>query len=215
MEVLPQFVLPVDEPATTRAEDRPPHPRPYFLFVGRLERMKGLDDVVSAFEQFGDADLLVAGEGEYGPELKQRASGNARIVFLGRLEKRVLDDYYRHAIALIVPSVGYETFGLTIIEAFQHGTPVIARRVGPLQEIIEPAGGGMTFETVDELVFALRSVQGDPARRAALGDQAFGAYQSCYTARVVVPRFLDLSRKTIEAHRRNRLPAAWRVGSDT
>jgi hypothetical protein len=73
----------------------------------------------------------------------------------------------------------------------------------------------MTFETVDELVFALRSVQGDPARRAALGDQAFGAYQSCYTARVVVPRFLDLSRKTIEAHRRNRLPAAWRVGSDT
>ncbi len=208
MEVLPYFL-----PATTassRAKSRLPHPRPYFLFVGRLERLKGLDEVISAFAQFSEADFVIAGEGDYSPVLKERASGNPRVVFLGRVEREILDRYYEHAIALIVPSVCYETFGVITLEAFQHRTPVIARRVGPLPEIVEGAGGGETFSTREELLSAMQRLQADPARRAALGEAGFRAYEANYTDQVVVPRFLELARETIGRRRGTRplTPAA-------
>jgi len=199
MDVLPQF-LPAPQ-LVRRSGGVSPHSRPFYLFVGRLERLKGLEDVINAFEQFTGADLVVAGEGTHGSRLRQYASGNPRVIFLGRVEPPALDDYYRHALALIVPSVGFETFGLITVEAFQHGTPVIARRVGALPEIVDDAGGGETFETVDELVSALRRFQNDPARRAALGDRGFRAYQARYTDRVVIPRFLDLAREAIAKRR--------------
>jgi glycosyltransferase involved in cell wall biosynthesis len=65
MEVVPYF-LPDPEPAGVTAESPSPHPRPYFLFVGRLEKIKGLDDVIPVFREYSDADLLVAGDGVYG-----------------------------------------------------------------------------------------------------------------------------------------------------
>jgi glycosyltransferase involved in cell wall biosynthesis len=59
MEVLPYF-LP-DLPKL--AEPYRGHPRPYFLFVGRLEKIKGLQDVFPAMDRHPDADLLILGDG--------------------------------------------------------------------------------------------------------------------------------------------------------
>ncbi len=113
-----------------------PHPRPYFLFVGRLEKIKGLDDVIPVFRDYSGADLLIAGDGEYAATLRERAAGLPRVQFLGRVALDELRRYYEHAVALIVPSVCFETFGIILIEAFQQGTPVIARRIGPFPEIV-------------------------------------------------------------------------------
>ena len=44
-------------------QDESPNPRPYFFFAGRLERIKGLDDVIPVFRDYPDADLLIAGDG--------------------------------------------------------------------------------------------------------------------------------------------------------
>ena len=82
MVVLPYF-LPDSDAALPVGQNPPPHDRPYFLFVGRLERIKGLDDVIAAFSRYEDADLLVVGDGNYGPALRQLASGNSRIRFVG------------------------------------------------------------------------------------------------------------------------------------
>ena len=190
MEVLPQFLPPPAPPTATEAS---PHPRPYFLAAGRLERMKGLDDVIGAFDRYADADLLIAGEGNHGPALRDRAASNPRVVFLGRVDRVALDRFYRHAIAAIVPSLGYETFGMTAIEAFQHHTPVIARRVGPLPEVVEPSGGGEIFQTMDDLIAAMARLQTQPAYRDAMGSAAFRAYEARYTDEMVVPRFLELA----------------------
>ena len=201
MEVLPYF-LPAAQPNHGPDASASPHPRPFFLFVGRLERLKGLDQVIPLFESYCDADLVVAGEGEHGEALRRLASANARVRFLGRLDPGALEPYYRHAIALIVPSVCYETFGIIVLEAFRHGTPVIARRLGPLPEIVTGSGGGETFGTSDELVQAMRALQSDPGRRRDRGDAAFRAFHQHYSDTVVVPRFLDLAMQAIDRRRR-------------
>lgn len=190
MEVLPCF-LPerVDSPG---AEDRSPHGRPYFLFVGRLERIKGLDDVLPLFEGRGDADLLVAGDGSDGPRLRELARENPRIRFLGRVDSERLDPLYRNAEALIVPSVGFETFGMTIIEALRHGTPVIARRIGPFPEILEASGAGELFETPAGLRNAMEHLRANRTRREAMASAARRTFVERFSERAVVPRYLEL-----------------------
>jgi glycosyltransferase involved in cell wall biosynthesis len=200
MEVVPYF-LPEDDESERKEEggernrgDRP-HPRPYFLFVGRLEKIKGLDDVIPLFGRFGRADLLIAGDGEYAPALRSLAEGNPRVLFLGRVAPADLARYYRHAEALIVPSVCFETFGIIIIEAFRQGTPVIARRIGPFPEIIDASGGGDLFTTGAELEAALGRYLDDPERRARLGEAGRGAFRKLWSEQAVVPRFLEVVRQ--------------------
>jgi glycosyltransferase involved in cell wall biosynthesis len=91
-----------------------------------------------------------------------------------------------------VPSVGYETFGLVVIEAFRHGTPVLARRVGSLPELVYRCGGGETFATPGELAAAMRRVQDDPRHRAALARAAYTGFVEHWSESAVVPRYLEL-----------------------
>ncbi len=172
MQVLPYFLPDLPE----LAEPYTGHPRPYFLFVGRLEKIKGLQDVFPAMDRYPDADLLILGDGDYADELKRLAGGRRNIQFLGRKSPDELNAYYRGALGLIVPSVCYETFGIILIESFRLGTPVIARRLGPFPEIVERSGAGALFETEDELVDAMRTIQSDPKTRAARSEAARKAF---------------------------------------
>lgn len=183
MEVLPYF-LPepkVDQAPATSSHLRSSHLRPYFLFVGRLEKIKGLQDVFPAMDRYPDADLLILGDGDYADTLKAQAKGNLRIQFLGRKPPEELDAYYRGAQALIVPSVCYETFGIILIESFRLGTPVIARDLGPLPEIVRKANGGMLFKTEDDLVAAMARIQHEPGVRATLARSAQAAFKQYWS----------------------------------
>lgn len=194
MEVLPYF-LPDPEEAAEASTQSSPHTRPYFLFVGRLEKIKGLDDVLPVFERFDGADLLIAGDGDYAAVLKEKARGNDRVQFLGRLAPEELDCYYAHARALIVPSICYETFGIILIESFRQRTPVIVRRVGPLPEIVEKAGGGSSFEKTAELETCLNEMLTDDEQRARMSSSAYDAFLANWTESQVVPRYLELVEK--------------------
>ena len=189
MSVLPPFVE--DDDLATETAPRP-HARPYFLIVGRLERLKGVHDAIAAFAQYEDADLLIAGEGNAESELRAAAATNPRCIFLGKLSPETLRDYYRHAVATVVPSVGFETFGLVIVESFRERTPVIGRRIGPFPETIQSSGGGELFETASEMVQSARRIQSDPAYRRRLGDAGYAAYRERWSESKVVPRYLEL-----------------------
>ena len=195
MEVLPYF-LPDSPPDPPASSDESPHPRPYFLFVGRLERIKGLHTIIPAFERYRDADLLVVGDGDEAQALKAQAAGNDRIRFVGRVPNQDLGRYYRHAIAAIVPSVGFETFGIVLIEAFRYRAPVIARRIGPFPEIVAQSGGGELFTDDDELVTAMRRLQHDPEYRAALAVSGHQASWDRWSEEVVVSQYLDIVART-------------------
>jgi glycosyltransferase involved in cell wall biosynthesis len=194
MEVVPYFLpdLPPGAGRPRRGEGGAAHERPYVLFVGRLERIKGLDEVIPLFREHRQADLLVAGAGEHEPALRRLAEGIRNVRFLGRVPNDALARYYRDCEALVVPSICYETFGIILIEAFRAGAPVIARRLGPFPEIVEASGGGELFSTGPELVAAMRRIQEDPAHRERLAEAGFRAFARRWSESAVVPRYLEV-----------------------
>ncbi len=195
MSVLPPFS---DLPPAAD-ESASPHDRPYFFFAGRLEEIKGLQDVIPHMPALAGIDLLIAGEGSYRPDLERTAGPQVR--FLGPVGRGDLSRLYRHAIATIAPSVTYETFGLTLIESFACSTPVIARRLGPLPEIIEASGAGLLFTTPVELVNAMRTIAEDSSLRTRLGHNGIESYRERWSEEAVVSRYLEL---VTEAPRRAR-----------
>ena len=195
MEVLPYFLPDPETPNVPVAEGMSPHGRPYFFFVGRLERIKGLDDVIPVFRDFPHADLLIAGDGTHGEALRSQAAGMPNVRFLGRVAPDDLRQYYQHAVALLVPSECYETFGIVLIESFRQGTPVIARRLGPFPEIIEQSGGGELFASREELLGAMRRLQGNSSYREQLSQSGYRAYVTRWSEQVVVPQYLDIVRR--------------------
>jgi glycosyltransferase involved in cell wall biosynthesis len=169
IQVLPPFVpareiLAQDEPSTIDG-DR------YFLFVGRLERYKGVADLVESFRRFRAARLVIVGTGTLGDELRARARDLDHVEFAGPMDRDRLLDLYAQAVALIVPSLCYETFGVVAVEAMARGTPVIARDGGALREVVEATGGGVLYEREEELESALRGMLDRPDWRRELGER--------------------------------------------
>ena len=201
MEVLPSFLPPTSECASDAANagsSERPQTRPYHLFVGRLERLKGVQDLLPHFAGDGDVDLLIAGDGTYASVLRSMAAGMPRVRFLGRTAADDLVRYYRHAVALLVPSLCFETFGMVLLEAFRESTPVIARRLGPFVEMVESTGAGALFSDAPELAAAMQGLQRDPARRAAAGAAALDAFAARWQESVVIPGYLEIVRRAAE-----------------
>jgi glycosyltransferase involved in cell wall biosynthesis len=197
MEVLPNF-LPDPDPRTREQESGGrPHERPYFLFVGRLEQFKGLDQVIDLVTTNDAGDLVVIGDGSELAALRARAAASPRIRFLGRLAVEELGPFYRHAVALIAPSRGFETFGMSLIEAFGQSTPVIARRLGSFPEIVNKSGGGVLFDTSAELLSSMRSLLDSPGLRNMLGRRGYDAYLQYWSEGAVVPQYLNIMERAM------------------
>jgi glycosyltransferase involved in cell wall biosynthesis len=194
MRHLPLFLPATGEGAPEEAA-RHRGSRPYFLFVGRLVKIKGAQTLINAFRRYHDADLLIAGDGNYQAELERQAAGMDHVRFLGRVRPDELRELYRGAIALLVPSLVYETFGFITLEAYGQRTPVIARDLGAVAEIVHDTGGGLTFSTEDELLDAMRRLQLDGVTRDTLGAAGHEAVQRGYSEEAHVAAYFDIIRE--------------------
>lgn len=206
MQVVPYF-LP-ESPPEQHTEEPPPHDRPYFLFVGRLEKIKGLDDVIPIFANYPHADLLILGSGDYEDELKQQARNITNVKFLGRLAPEELSRYYSGAMALIVPSVCFETFGIILIESFRQGTPVIAKALGPFVEIVRQSGGGLLYSDGEELAAAMTQLQSDRDYREQLASRASSSFKEHWSESAVLSQYYDTIRKAAEKSGKQHIVAA-------
>lgn len=195
MVVCPSF-LP-DISAEEGVQPAPERKRPYVLFVGRLEAIKGLQEVIPAFDDKSPAELLIAGSGGYESQLRTLARGRP-VHFLGHQTSERLRALYAGARALIASSVCYEVFPLVLLEAFQLGVPVIAHRLGPYPEIVEASGGGLMFQNRDELKAAIHTLATDKAKRDTMGKAAKRAFAARWSEDVALDAYFDLIRKIAE-----------------
>jgi glycosyltransferase involved in cell wall biosynthesis len=207
MEVLPSFVpVPAEDPSpqTGAAAN--------FLFVGRLEKLKGLQDVLPLFRDLPKARLRVVGTGNYEATLRKLASDLRNVEFLGQVHPARVAELYRETLAVIVPSLCYEVFPLAAVEALAHGVPVIGRRLGALTEVIEESGGGLLFENRTECRFMLERLIVNPELRAELSANGRRAALERWTEEVHLDRYLSLVRN-LAAVRSTIAPAMQRASA--
>lgn len=181
-----------DTPAAPAGASPSASGRPYFLFVGRLEKLKGLQDVIPLFRSYQDADLVIIGDGSYRPDLETLAAGIPGVRFLGRMEQGEIARYYAGAVATIVPSVTFESFGIVVVESLAQRTPVIARELGPLPELIEQSRGGSLFSTPAGLLQAMQRMHHDIAFREECARSGYAAFRERWSEAAVIPRYLDI-----------------------
>jgi glycosyltransferase involved in cell wall biosynthesis len=119
----------------------------YFLFVGRIEALKGIDVAIRAFEGLPDQKLVVAGDGPLMAEMKEYVGSHhmENVEFTGYLQKQELQKRYSRAKAVIMCSQCYEAFAMTIAEAYSYGVPVIAGDVGNLRNMVVENVTGIRF----------------------------------------------------------------------
>lgn len=168
------------------------HGRPYFLFAGRLETIKGAETLVAAFRRCPEQELWIAGTGSLEGSLRRAASDLPNVRFLGWRDAAALDALYRGATAVIVPTVGHEAFGLVPIEAFSRGTPAIVHRFGALAELAETSGAALSYASPGELDAAIRRLAGEPGLRDELAENGRAAYLEHWTEAAHVRRYLAL-----------------------
>lgn len=165
--------------------------RELVLFVGRFDRIKGVDLILRAFALVvaarPTARLLCVGPDpgyadDHGhrwsfPELLEqevpRSDQRARVERCGRQPRDRLDAYRRQAAVIVVPS-RYETFCHALVEAMSLGAPVVAARTGGMADIVQHETNGLLFDSEDihGLADAILRLLGDRALAARLGRSA-------------------------------------------
>ncbi len=148
------------------------------LFVGRIQRLKGLEVLLRAFAQLGELDarvLVVGGQPSTSHESREiarlqhlttRLGIAERVTFSGAVSHERLPVYYAAADVTVMPS-SYESFGLVAVESLACGTPVVATRVGGLASIVRDGETGLLVPWRDPALFAerLRTLLTDPLMR--------------------------------------------------
>lgn len=146
---------------------------PTIVYVGGIERRKGIADLVRAFEVVApaipQARLKIAGSGWYWGEIAaliERSQFQDRMTMLGNVERRDLPGLLKSATVVCVPSLG-EPFGMTLLEAMASARPVVVSDAGGPRDMVD-AAGGIRFPCgdVERLAKALIDVLGSPHQRA-------------------------------------------------
>lgn len=166
--------------ARANAAPRPAGGRHYILFVGTLEPRKNLARLIAAFAALpeplrADHALVIAGgTGWRADDLERLAGAHGladSVKTLGYVSDADLAALYAGATCLAMPSL-YEGFGLPILEAHRFGVPVLTSRVSSMPEVAGKAAVLVDPFSVPSIAEGLRTLIGDPARRAALAQHA-------------------------------------------
>lgn len=174
-------------------------PRDGLLYVGRLSAEKGITTLLAAADVLPEGvRVRVVGSGP----LEALVREHPRIDYLGALAPEAVYGQMRRSALLLVPSICYDNFPRTIVEAFACGLPVLASDLGALPELIEPSGGGLLAPAGDAAQWARQITRalerGDDL--LGLGRAARRHFEAVWTAdanyRTLVDIYSDASKSS-------------------
>ena len=166
-----------------------------FLYLGRLEKAKGIDLLLRAFAAIAadipHAALDVAGDGARAEPLRRQYANLPQVRFHGHVAGPAKDRLIAQADVLVMPSIVREVFGLSIAEAYAFGKPVLAARIGGMPELVRPGHTGMLVEPDDDadLRQALCALAAAPQRVRAMAPACL-AEAHAYTLEAVTDGYL-------------------------
>jgi glycosyltransferase involved in cell wall biosynthesis len=157
----------------------------YAIFVGRLSEEKGIRTLLRAWTAGHITfPLKIVGDGPLADEVRSGAAANRNIEWVGRKSRNEVFELLRGAAFLVFPSECYEGMGLTIIEAFACGTPVLTSPIGAPGELVEAGSDGYYFESGSptSLAAAVAAVVNDANLKGSLRSAARSSFERDFTA---------------------------------
>jgi len=195
--VKPNFVYPDPQPGMGDGK--------YVLFAGRLSPEKRVSTLLNAWTHLRyQIPLVIIGGGPQMSQLKGEAArlNLTTVDFRGLLSYEQTLAAIKGARLLIFSSESYETFGLTIAEAFACGVPVLCSRLGAMEEIVEHGRTGLYFAAgnEDDLAEKVDWAWNHPDRMRLMGKEARQEYENKYTAEKNYPILMDIYQRAISAN---------------
>lgn len=171
IRVIPYFVSLVSK------TELPPVSGPaYFLYVGRLSPEKGVATLLQALARLGpEFHLKIVGSGSQDKELKvltEQLHLLDRVEFLDYRPPEEVRDLMSRALAVCVPSLWYEIFGLVALEAMAQGVPVLASNIGGLPEVVGSGGWLVKSGEVEAWSEQMKYILNHPQEADKVGRQA-------------------------------------------
>ncbi|HIM31714.1 MAG TPA: glycosyltransferase [Planctomycetes bacterium] len=200
IEVKPNFVH--DDPGVGTGRGG------YFVFVGRLSQEKGIETLLAAWKRLPvHCRLKIVGDGPLADFVRTASANDERIEWLGWKSLDEALAIVGDALALIMPSTWYETFGRTIIEAYSKGTPVIASRLGAMAEIVRDGETGLMFEPGDDFDLAVKAemLLLDHRLTSTMRQKARSDYEAKFTAETNYEMLISVFERTLSASGNNHI----------
>lgn len=159
----------------------------YFLYLGRLSEEKGLHYLLQALNDLPkNIKLHIVGSGSKEKELKNYTLEHnlENVEFLGFKNREEIKEEYQNCIATILPCNWFEIFGMSNIESFINGKPVIASNIGGIPEIVENNINGLLFESanVEQLKKCILTYWNNPELVKEHGRNGYKKARTQYTA---------------------------------
>ena len=151
-----------------------------YVFVGRLDGYKGVGFLLEAWKRAGGKQLYIYGDGELAPAVKAAVKENPNIHFMGFQPVQKVWQELRTCEAMVLCSELYESFGLTVLESFAAGAPVVCSDIGNPGNIVCKAEGGLLYEThnLEDFLDKLEKIS---QNREKYSKNALKAYEEIYT----------------------------------
>ena len=190
---IPNFVAAEPAQAVPRASFETPEGAPLVLALGRLHVNKAFDLLLRAAAELPEIYVWIAGEGPLGSELQSLAQDlgvAGRVRFLGWRED--VAALLAAADILVCPS-RIEPLGNVVIEAWAHGTPVIAAAAAGPMSLITPGETGLIvpLEDAPAVATSIRTLIDNPTLAQRLAEAGREAYAETYTEAAITRRYLD------------------------
>ena len=152
----------------------------FALFVGRLSEEKGIKTLLQAWSTLDNQNLKVAGTGPLEALLQSRKN----VLVLGHQNAAEVSRLMQQAAFLVLPSEWYEGFPLVLVEAFAHGLPILASKLGSMADIIKDGETGLLFAPGDaaDLAGKAKWLMENPQQAQKFGENARRVFLDKHTA---------------------------------
>lgn len=174
----------------------------YFLFLGRMAHQKGTIYAIEAMKYLKNTDYVLKITGQITESLEDQEIWNYikekeledKIVFTGFKQGKELEALISRATCIVCPAIWYENMPNTVIEAYAYGKPVVASRIGSLEEIVEDGKTGLLFEMKNskDMADKLLKLVEDEKLSQKLGKQAREKVEEDYCEEKHMNRVLSI-----------------------